>query len=160
MAATERGLTDPYVLITEEIKDPPRGWPAWLKYLGPGLILSASIVGSGELVATTALGMEAGFILVWMVVLSTLAKGAVQVEVGRWAMVTGQSSLAGYNLEGYNKVPPRIRRLEWVTVMWMPPRRCSSVPTGSAWAAQTCTTTSMAASEPTYVTRRLAAFSG
>jgi Mn2+/Fe2+ NRAMP family transporter len=114
MTATEQELKDPYVLTTEEIKDPPRGWRASLKYLGPGLILSASIVGSGELIATTALGAEAGFVLLWMVIFSTMVKVALQVELGRWAIVTGQASL-----EGYNKVPPRFGRLGWVTLMWI-----------------------------------------
>ena len=44
---------DPYFLDSSGIKEPPRGWAQSLKYFGPGLILSASIVGSGELIATT-----------------------------------------------------------------------------------------------------------
>jgi len=114
MSVTQPEVQDPYVLRPEDIKDAPRGWAASLRYLGPGLILSASIVGSGELIATTALGAEAGFVLLWMVVFSTLVKVAVQVELGRWAIVTGQPSL-----EGYNKVPPRFGRLGWVSVLWI-----------------------------------------
>jgi Mn2+/Fe2+ NRAMP family transporter len=105
---------DPYVLTEEEIKEPPRGWRGSLRFLGPGLILSASIVGSGELVATTALGAEVGFALLWMVIFSTLVKVAVQVELCRWSIVTGQPAL-----EGYNKVPPRFGRVGWVSLMWM-----------------------------------------
>ena len=36
----------------EGIEEPPEGWGQSLRHLGPGLILSASIVGSGELIAT------------------------------------------------------------------------------------------------------------
>ncbi|GAB3301620.1 Nramp family divalent metal transporter [Parasphingorhabdus pacifica] len=114
--STDTGVEsrDPYLLRPADIKEPPIGWRGSLRFLGPGLILSASIVGSGELIATTALGAEAGFVLLWLVIVSTLLKVAVQVELGRWAIVTGQPAL-----EGYNKVPPRFGRLGWVSLIWM-----------------------------------------
>ena len=37
------------------IKEPPISLSGKLRFLGPGFILSASIVGSGELIATTVL---------------------------------------------------------------------------------------------------------
>ncbi|MGH3504390.1 MAG: Nramp family divalent metal transporter [Nocardioidaceae bacterium] len=106
--------TDPYLLTPEGIKDPPRGWRSSVRYLGPGLILSASIVGSGELIATTALGAEVGFIILWMVVVSTLVKVGVQVELARWAISTGRTALTGYN-----RVPPRFGRIGWVNALWV-----------------------------------------
>lgn len=110
-AATE---ADPYVLTPDGIKDPPTGWRSSVRYLGPGLILSASIVGSGELIATTALGAEVGFVILWMVVVSTLVKVGVQVELARWAISTGRTALTGYN-----QVPPRFGRLGWVNILWV-----------------------------------------
>lgn len=106
--------TDPYTLTADGIKEPPVGWKNSLRYLGPGLILSASIVGSGELIATTALGAEAGFALLWLVIFSTFVKVAVQVELARWTIATGEPALTGYN-----KVPPRIGRMGWVNILWM-----------------------------------------
>src|SRR3712207_2139176 len=105
---------DAYTLTPEGIKEPPVGWKASFKYLGPGLILSASIVGSGELIATTALGAQAGFVLLWLVIFSTLVKVAVQVELARWTIATGQPALSGYN-----KVPPKIGRMGWVNILWL-----------------------------------------
>lgn len=105
--------TDPYTLTPEGIKEPPVGWRASVRYLGPGLILSASIVGSGELIVTTALGAEAGFVLLWLVVVSTFVKVAVQVELARWTIATGQPAITGYD-----RVPPRIGRMGWVNVLW------------------------------------------
>jgi hypothetical protein len=61
----------------------PKGWGPSIRYFGPGLILSASIVGSGELIATTTLGAQAGFAILWMVIFSTLVKVAVQIELAR-----------------------------------------------------------------------------
>ncbi|WP_026536339.1 Nramp family divalent metal transporter [Arthrobacter sp. H14] len=105
---------DPYTLTADGIKEPPVGWKASFRYLGPGLILSASIVGSGELIATTALGAEAGFVILWMVIFSTLVKVAVQVELARWTIVTGDPALTGYN-----KVPPKLGRMSWVNILWI-----------------------------------------
>ena len=61
---------DPYHLDATGVREPPVGWRDSLKYLGPGLILSASIVGSGELIATTTAGAQAGFVILWLVVRS------------------------------------------------------------------------------------------
>lgn len=120
MAADEGGAVlksvvrdDPYHLTPEGILEPPKGWGPSLRYLGPGLILSASIVGSGELIATTALGAQAGFAILWMVIFSTLVKVAVQVELARWTISTGQPALTGYN-----KVPPKVGPVGWVNVLW------------------------------------------
>ena len=37
---------------TDETEEPPHGFLATLRRLGPGLIIAGSIVGSGELIAT------------------------------------------------------------------------------------------------------------
>ncbi|MFC3124495.1 Nramp family divalent metal transporter [Pseudoroseomonas globiformis] len=105
---------DPYHLDPKAVMEAPTGWGPSLKHLGPGLILSASIVGSGELIATTTLGAQAGFYLLWMVIVSTFVKVAVQVELARWTISTGQPALTGYN-----KVGPRIGRLGWINVLWL-----------------------------------------
>ena len=74
---------DPYHLDAAGIREPPTGWRDSLRYLGPGLILSASIVGSGELIATTTAGAQVGFVILWLVLFSCLVKVAVQVEFAR-----------------------------------------------------------------------------
>jgi Mn2+/Fe2+ NRAMP family transporter len=107
-------VQDPYRLTPEGVKEPPTGWRASLRYLGPGLIVSASIVGSGELIATTALGAEVGFVLLWMVIISTTVKVAVQIELARWTIATGKPALTGYN-----EVPPKFGRIGWVNVLWI-----------------------------------------
>src|ERR671915_1805828 len=104
---------DPYTLTADGIKEPPVGWRGSVRYFGPGLILSASIVGSGELIATTTLGAQAGFVLLWLVIVSTLVKVAVQVELARWTIATGKPALTGYN-----EVPPRYGGVGWVNILW------------------------------------------
>ncbi|MER7083788.1 Mn2+ and Fe2+ transporters of the NRAMP family [Saccharopolyspora kobensis] len=114
MGAPNATTDDPYLLTADGIKEPPTGWKASLRYLGPGLIVSASIVGSGELIATTALGAEVGFALLWMVILSTAVKVAVQAELARWTIITGKPALTGFN-----EVPPKIGRIGWINLLWM-----------------------------------------
>lgn len=104
---------DPYALDPAAVREPPRGWAGSARFFGPGLIVSASIVGAGELITATALGARAGFVLLWLVVFSTLVKVAVQVEVARWSIATGDGAL-----EGYTRVPPRRGRVGWVFVLW------------------------------------------
>ncbi|MEE6272570.1 Nramp family divalent metal transporter [Georgenia wangjunii] len=104
---------DPYRLDPAGVREPPTTWRGSIRFFGPGLIVSASIVGAGELITATALGAEAGFVLLWLVVFSTLVKVAVQVEMARYSIVTGLGAM-----EGYTRVPPRFGRIGWVFVMW------------------------------------------
>jgi Mn2+/Fe2+ NRAMP family transporter len=67
-----------------------------LRQVGPGLILAAAIVGTGELIATTNLGAKAGFALLWLVVLSCFIKVFVQVELGRYAISSGQATFEAF----------------------------------------------------------------
>lgn len=103
---------DPYLLTADKIKEPPQGWGSSVRFLGPGMITSAAVVGSGELITATALGAEVGFLLLWLVFVSTFVKVAVQIEVARWSISTGQSAI-----EGYNRVPPRFLKRGWVSYL-------------------------------------------
>ena len=58
---------NPYVVTNDKVLEPPVHWWERLKFLGPGLILTASIVGSGELITTTLLGAQAGFVCFWVI---------------------------------------------------------------------------------------------
>lgn len=103
---------DPYLLTADKIKEPPKGWGSSVRFLGPGMITSAAVVGSGELITATTLGAEVGFLLLWLVFVSTFVKVAVQIEVARWSISTGQSAI-----EGYNRVPPKFAKRGWVSYL-------------------------------------------
>jgi Mn2+/Fe2+ NRAMP family transporter len=113
-SASTGGRTDPYALDPADARTPPTTLRGRLRYLGPGLILSAAVVGSGELITTTALGAKAGFVLLWLVIVSTGVKVWVQMELARWAILTGKPAL-----EGFAHVPPRIGRVSWINVLWI-----------------------------------------
>ncbi len=79
------------------IETPPTTIGGILMRLGPGLIVAGSIVGSGELIATTATGAQAGFTLLWLILIGCVIKVFVQVELGRFSLVTGQTTMTGLN---------------------------------------------------------------
>src|SRR5210317_246642 len=84
---------DPYKLTKQDIKQAPDSFWGKLRYLGPGFILSASVVGSGELIATTSLGAKAGFVTLWVILLSCLVKVFLQLEFGRQSIIRGRSAM-------------------------------------------------------------------
>lgn len=108
-------IENPYVLTAERAEAPPTSWLGRMKYLGPGLILTASIVGSGELIGTTLFGARAGFICFWVILLSCLVKVALQIEFGKYALYTGKSTMASLNsLPG-----PKFGKAGWAIWVWL-----------------------------------------
>lgn len=91
-------VKDNYIISGESIKEPPVGILKSLRFLGPGFILSASIVGSGELIATTALGAKAGFTAFWVIIVSCLVKVAVQLEFGKHTIQSGETVMHAFGL--------------------------------------------------------------
>jgi manganese transport protein len=104
---------DPYRLSPDEIADPPVSLFAALRRIGPGIILAASIVGSGELIATTTLGAQVGYTALWIIVLSCLIKPIVQAEMGRYIIASGETGLASFN-----RVPGPRWKVNWVVWLW------------------------------------------
>ena len=106
---------DPYALDPSLAEDPPASWSGRLKYLGPGLVLTASIVGSGELIATTSLGARAGFTALWIILVSCAVKVALQLQFGRHTILTGETCLTAFN-----KLPgPSWRGAHWTIWCWL-----------------------------------------
>ena len=106
---------DLYALDPAEIQDPPKGFLPTLRRIGPGMILSASIVGSGELIATTQLGAEVGYVCLWIIILSCFIKPAIQAEIGRYSIATGETGLAGFN----HVAGPRLGGVNWICWGWV-----------------------------------------
>ena len=101
---------DPYVVDGSQTTEPPRSFRGKLKFLGPGMITSAAVVGSGELLTATTLGAQVGFMLLWLVLVSTFLKVWVQIELARWSISTGRVAL-----DGYDDVPPRVAKRGWIS---------------------------------------------
>ena len=98
-----------YLITEKKVKEPPRSLIQKFKFLGPGFILSASIVGSGELIATTTLGAQAGYVAFWVIIVSCLVKVAVQLEFAKHTILTGETAM-----QIFNKLPgPRFGKGRW-----------------------------------------------
>ena len=113
MTARARRSADPYELRAEDVEEPPRSLAASLRRIGPGLILAAAIVGSGELIATTTLGAQVGYVALWLILVSCAIKPVVQAEMGRYTIVTGETGL-----EGLNRVPGPRLGVNWLVWAW------------------------------------------
>ena len=100
---------DPFALNPEDVRKPPADRWSTIRQLGPGLLLTGSIVGSGDLIATTRLGAEVGFVVLWLILLSCAVKVPVQSELGRHAIATGQTTFVAFN-----KVPGPRLRVSWL----------------------------------------------
>ncbi len=97
------------------IRSAPTTLAGQLGQLGPGFILSAAIVGSGELIATTALGAKAGFVTFWVILVSCLMKVTLQLEFGKNAIYSGQTTMQSLNdLAGW-----RLGKAHWTLWLWL-----------------------------------------
>jgi Mn2+/Fe2+ NRAMP family transporter len=71
-------------------------------------------VGSGELIVTTQLGAQAGFVLLWFIVFSCFVKVFVQVELGRHSVAQGATTL-----EILDGLPGPRLVASWVVWLWL-----------------------------------------
>lgn len=79
------------------VREPPHSLLSTLRNIGPALILTANIVGSGELIMTAALGASAGFVALWVISVSCAVKVVVQLELGKHAIGSGETTLHSFN---------------------------------------------------------------
>ena len=115
MAKSEHEVDLPDSDESTGIKVPPSTIAGIIRQLGPGLIVAGSIVGSGELIATTVTGAKAGFWLLWLILIGCVIKVLVQVELGRYSLATGKTAM-----DGFDDVPgPRIKNHgNWLIWYW------------------------------------------
>ena len=100
--------------VPDETADPPTTILGILRQLGPGLIIAGSIVGSGELIATTLVGAQAGFVLLWLIIIGCVIKVFVQIEFGRFTITSGRTTL-----DGFNEVPGPRAGVNWLCWFWL-----------------------------------------
>ena len=84
-----------------------------LKHLGPGIIIAGSIVGSGELIATTLVGAKTGFVLLWLIVLGCVIKVFTLIEFGRNTIIHSTSPLVALN-----EIPGPKLKVRWIIWYW------------------------------------------
>jgi manganese transport protein len=105
---------DPYAMSPGDVREPPASlWKALLK-IGPGIILAGSIIGSGELILTTSLGADHGFLFLWLILFSCVIKVFVQIELGRYAISSAKPTLGALN-----ELPGPRWRVQWMVWWWL-----------------------------------------
>ena len=97
----------------EGIVEPPARLRGILRQVGPGLIIAGTVVGSGELIATTKTGAQAGIYLLWLIILACLIKVFVQIEIGRHTITHGETTLSALN-----RLPGPRLRVNWLIWYW------------------------------------------
>ncbi|MFJ3666081.1 Nramp family divalent metal transporter [Streptomyces sp. NPDC090106] len=66
------------------------------RHIGPGIVVAATGVGAGDLVATLIAGSNFGYTLLWAAVLGCLVKISLAEAAGRWHLSTGRTLFDGW----------------------------------------------------------------
>ena len=75
------------------IREAPTGLSGLLRNIGPGVVVSGSVVGSGELLVTTRMGADVGFVFLWGVIVACLVKFFIQLELGRQCILHQETTV-------------------------------------------------------------------
>ncbi|MBI2206223.1 MAG: Nramp family divalent metal transporter [Candidatus Rokubacteria bacterium] len=116
MAKAERPSRERYEAI-EEVKAPPATWGARLKALGPGIIMSGSVVGSGELIATANFGAKVGFVAMWVIIAWIVLKLFVAMELARHVITTQKTVLEAWGEDVPGPTWLRQGWMFWITLL-------------------------------------------
>ena len=78
------------------------------------MVVAAGLVGSGELIATTKAGAQAGIALLWVIVFGCVIKVFVQIELGRYTVSEDETTLSALN-----RVPGPKLGANWLLWLWL-----------------------------------------
>lgn len=82
------------------VMDLPSSPRQCLKTVGPGLVLAAAAIGSGDLVTSLVAGDRFGTALLWAFLLAALVKFFLTEGLGRWYLGSGQTVISGWHSLG------------------------------------------------------------
>jgi Mn2+/Fe2+ NRAMP family transporter len=83
--------------MTDPAAPPPR---PRISLIGPGIVVAATGVGAGDLVATLVAGSRFGYALLWTAVVGAVIKMALAEGVGRWTLGSGRTMFDGWSSLG------------------------------------------------------------
>jgi Mn2+/Fe2+ NRAMP family transporter len=78
------------------VTTPPRRFRDFARVLGPGLVVAATGVGAGDLVAASKAGAAYGLPILWVAVVGAVLKFALAEGIARWQLATGTTVLEGW----------------------------------------------------------------
>jgi Mn2+/Fe2+ NRAMP family transporter len=97
-----------------ETREPPVTLWGRLRNIGPGIVVSGCIIGSGELIVTTTMGARHGYTFLWAVIICCVIKYFIQIELGRYCIVNNFTTI-----QALNRVPgPKWRDTSWIVYVF------------------------------------------
>ena len=67
-----------------------------LKATGPGIVIAATGVGAGDLIAASVSGARFGSAILWAAIIGAVIKYVINENLARWQLVTGTTLLEGW----------------------------------------------------------------
>ncbi|MBN1650578.1 MAG: Nramp family divalent metal transporter [Bacteroidales bacterium] len=64
---------------------------AWYKNIGPGIVIAATGIGAGDLVAASVAGSKYGTVILWSVLIGGLIKYSLNEGIARYQLATGET---------------------------------------------------------------------
>lgn len=83
-----------------------------VKKTGPGIIVAATGLGAGDIIAASVAGAQFGTALLWAVIVGAVLKFSLNEGIARWQLVTGKTML-----EGWIDYLPRI--ISWYFLVYL-----------------------------------------
>ena len=74
---------------------PERKLSFW-KMTGPGAVMVGIAIGSGELILWPWITAKFGAEMMWAAALGVFLQLWINIEIGRWAVATGESAFTGF----------------------------------------------------------------
>ena len=96
------------------MQEAPKTFLERLKFIGPSVVVTGSVVGSGSIVMTPLLGAAAGFMLLWWLLLSMWSKPIIQAEIARYIVVSKKTFL-----EAFADMPGFKTTIQGKTTSWL-----------------------------------------
>ncbi len=86
---------------------------------GPGLVVAATGIGSGDVVSATVGGANYGVVLLWGIVIGAFFKFVLNEGIARWQLATGMTMVEGWaaHLPGWVKVYFGVYLLFWTVAV-------------------------------------------
>ncbi|WP_445442228.1 Nramp family divalent metal transporter [Clavibacter sp. km1a] len=82
-----------------DVREPQEPAKRW-RIVGPGLVVAATGIGAGDLVATLVAGSRFGYALLWAAVLGVVIKIFLVEGAGRYSLATGRTIFEGWRTVG------------------------------------------------------------
>lgn len=98
-----------------QVREPPSNLFGVLSALGPGIVVTGSVIGAGELINTPQRASHYGFVILWAVILSCVIKYWLQMELGRYCLANNLTTI-----QALNTLPgPKWRRTHIIPLLYM-----------------------------------------